>query len=400
MALRFLRALPLGLGALAWAVGAGLLLLNLLLPALGRGTMKLAPALIGVTNPEKPRASWATVLDGDYQASYARLLGTRMPLYPTAVRLRNQLQYSLFGVTTIQLLMVGRGPSLFETPYSEEYCTRSIAGWHATAEAWAAQIREMQDIEERRGKVFLYVLTPSKVAQYPQIMPAGYTCPATEADRAGFTPAWVQTLRSAGVHVVDTTAVMFAAHGAYPFQMYPASGAHWNAVGAALSEQAVMAELNRLDPKGGFAPFTFTWHMIRHATGVDNDLANLLNLIRPFPAAPAPAVEVQPAPAPTPCPDTHVVIVGGSFSHAMLEYLARATCNPPATEYEYWRAYTLSWGPYGMDLRPGVNEAARDAAILAADVLVYEENEQVLPNPMHGHALWEFLHNHRDAAGR
>ena len=397
MTRRLIRALPLGLGALVWAAGTALLLLNLLLPALGRGSMKLAPALIGVTIPEKPRATWAAVLHGDYQASYARLIGTRMPLYPTAVRLRNQVQYSLFGVTTIQLMMIGQGPSLFETPYSEEYCSRSVAGWHATAEVWAARIREMQDIEERRGKVFLYVLTPSKVAQYPQIMPAGYTCPASAADRAGFTPAWVATLRSAGVHVADTTAVMQAAHGAYPFAMYPASGAHWNAVGAALSQQRVLAELDRLDPKGGFTPFAYTWHMIRHAVGIDNDLANLLNLLWHFPAAPAPVVDVQPAPAPQPCPDTHVVIVGGSFSHATLEYLAKGTCNPPATEYEYWRAYTLSWGQYGLNLHVGVDEAGRDAAILAADVLVYEENEQVVPNPLHGHALWEFLHGQATA---
>ena len=393
MIARLLRAAPLGLGALVWAAGTALLLVNLALPVVGRGSMKLMPSLAGVTYPEKPHGSWDSVLHGQYQATYARLIGSKMPLYPGAVRLRNQIQYSLFGMAGTPLVVVGRGPSLFEMPYAEEYCSRDIDAWHTTAEGWAARIREMQDFEERRGKTFLYVLTPSKVAQYPAIMPAGYTCPASAANRTGFIPAWLAILRGAGVHVADTTAVMSAAHGAYPFDMFPIGGAHWNQVGAALSQQAVIAELNRLDPKGGFEPFTFTWHMARRATGLDVDLAQLMNLIWRFPNKPVPEVDVHPQPPPSPCPDSRVAIVGGSFSHAVVEYLGRATCNPSATEFEYWRAYTITWAGSYFNTRVGVNEAERNAAILAADVLVYEENEQVLPNPLHGHALWEFLHN-------
>ena len=395
---RLALQLPLLIGALAWALGAALLMVNLALPALHHGPMKLSPPLAGVTLPEKPRGSWDAVLHGSYQASYARLIGTRMPLYANAVRLRNQVEYSLFGVSAIPALAVGPGPTLFELAYSEEYCARDIAAWRPGAERWAAKIREMQDIEQRRGRAFLYVLTPSKVAQYPGIMPPGYTCPARPSDRVDMVPAWLAILQAAGVHVADTTAVMSAAHGAYPFNMYPRGGSHWNDVGAALSEQAVMTQLDHLSPKGGFAPFQFTWHMTPVPTGIDVDIANLMNLIRPFPSDPVPVVDVQPAPAPDPCPGTKLAIVGGSFSHAMLEFLQRSTCNPSAVEYEYWRAYTLHWGPKGAELVIGVDPARRDADILAADVLVYEENEQIMRAPLHGEALWQFLHDHAGAS--
>ena len=79
MTLRSLRTLPLALAALVWAAGAVLLMANLLLPALGQGSMKLAPALAGVTAPEKAVLTWDGVLHGTYQATYARLVGTRMP---------------------------------------------------------------------------------------------------------------------------------------------------------------------------------------------------------------------------------------------------------------------------------------------------------------------------------
>jgi len=398
MILHALRAVPLALAALVWAAGALLLMANLLLPALGQGSMKLSPALFGVTMPERAVLTWEGVLHGSYQATYARLIDTRVPLYPTAVRLRNQVQYSLFGAAGMPRLIVGRGPSLFEDPYAMEYCGRHLATWRQVADGWAAQIREMQDIEERRGKAFLYELPPSKVAQYPDILPAGYTCPASAADRAGVVPAWLAMLCAHGVHVADTTSVLTAAHAAYPFPLYPPGGAHWNAVGAAVAMQAVMAELNRLVPGGGFVPFTFQWHMIRHASGLDVDLARLMNLLWPFPAGLVPAVDLQPGPAPEPCPNTRVVIVGGSFGHAMLEHLLATTCNPPAVEYEYWRVFRVSWSKLGQVVTPGVDEAQRARDILAADVLVYEENEQVLPHPPQGQALWEFLRGTRSAS--
>jgi alginate O-acetyltransferase complex protein AlgJ len=400
---RIALQVPLLIGAMAWAAATALLLVNLALPMLHHGPMKLSPPLTGVTYPEKPRGSWDSLLHGSYQASYARLIGTRMPLYADAVRLRNQVEYSLFGVSAIPALAVGPGPTLFELAYTEEYCARDIAAWRPGAEQWAAHIREMQDIEERRGRVFLYVLTPSKVAQYPGIIPVGYTCPARPADRTGMIPAWLAILKAAGVHVVDTTAVMKKAQGDYPFVMYPRGGSHWNDVGAALSQQAIMRELNRLDPAGGFAPFTFTWHMTPKPTGIDVDIANLMNLIKPFPHDPVPVVDVQPAPPPVPCPETKVTIVGGSFSHAMLEFLRRTTCNPSAVEYEYWHAYTLHWTPKGPELQIGADPAQRQADVLGADVLVYEENEQIMRAPLHGQALWQFLHDqpppHPGAAG-
>ena len=118
-----------------------------------------------------------------------------------------------------------------------------------------------------------------------------------------------------------------------------------------------------------------------------------MNLIEPFPGDPVPAADVQPAPQPVPCPATRVVIIGGSFSHALLDYLHRASCNPPAVEFEYWRAYTLTWGAHGIELQPGVDPARRAADIRAADLLIYEENEEILRHPLHGEALWQFLHD-------
>ncbi len=388
-----IRRIPLGLGAVVWAVGTILLMVNLAVLAAGHSAIKLVPGLTGVTTGERVASSLEDVLHGRFQASYARLIGTQMPLYPAAVRLRNQAEFSLFGFSPNPVILVTAGGTLIERAYAEEYCSRDIARWGPGAVAWAARIRQMQDAEERRGKAFLYVLTPSKVAQYPALLPAGFNCPSHEADRIGLLPAWRAVLHDAGVHVADTTAVVQAAHGAYPFPLYPAGGTHWNAVGEALAQQEVLGRLDQLLPDRGFAPFQFTWRMAPHPVrdSDDVDLARLLNLFFPAANGPVPAVTMQPAPAPGPCHPPRVVIIGGSFSHATLKALSAASCPVPAVEYEYWHAATLRWGYGDLVRQSGADPAQRNPDVLAADVLIYEENEQLLSAPLHGEALWDFL---------
>jgi hypothetical protein len=388
---RFLRIAPVCFGALVMAILSLLLIINLLLEGFHQHPMKLFPGLAGVTYPDKPVFTWDNLLHGTYQAAFGVEIGTKEPVYPGAVRLKNQVVHSLFHTAAIPALVEGPGPRLFEVDYTLDYCARDLASFLPAARIRAAQIRQIQDIEERRGKKFLYVLTPSKVAQYPDILPAGFSCPSTQADRTEYVPDWLAMLRADGVHVVDTTAVMSAAHGKYPFRMYPPGGAHWNDVGAALSMQAVMQGLENIDPGAGFEPFTFTWHMQKHPELLDVDIARLMNLIWPFPSPPVPVVALHPAPPPVPCPKTQVVIVGGSFAHAIVEYLGRTTCLPLAIQYEYWHIWRVTWDRDHLEAVPNVNPVQRAADLLRADVLILEENEQVLHIPQHEEALYDFM---------
>ena len=394
---RILLLLPLGLGAAAMAAGAALLMGNLAAVALrltGPDGMKLAHGLAGVSFAEQPQLSLQAVAQGRFQAAFARVVGARMPLYPLAVRVRNQVEYSLFGLSAAPNLLIGPGGMLSEVAYAREYCARA-PGWQADGARWAAGIREMQGDAERRGKAFLYVLTPSKVAQYPQVLPPGWACPASAADRAGFVPEWMALLRDAGVHAVDTSTVLLAAHGDYPFPLYPTGGTHWNAVGAALAEQAIMAALDRLLPGRGFAPFRFTWRMAPHPDpeGTDQDLARLTNLFHLPDDGPVPVITLQPAPPPAVCDPPHVVIVGGSFSNGLGAALGSLPCPVPTVEYQYWHALRLDYPGGRMRVRFVVLPPERDAMVLAANVLIYEENEEASREHFHGTALLNFLRN-------
>lgn len=389
--MRHLRVLPAALGALALGAGAVLLLANLAVRAATPGReIKLFPGLHGVTHPPEQPLGLQAVLDGSFQRAAGQLVGSRVPFHPFAVRLRNQALYALFRETAVPSLVVGTGGQLIERAYIDEYCSRDVSAFLPGARAWAGRIREMQDAAERRGQTFLYVLTPSKLAQYPDILPPGIPCLAPPADRAGQVPAWLDTLHAAGVQVVDTTAVLSAAHGRYPFRLYPAGGAHWNQVGGMLAGQAVGAGLEGLRRDNSFPPVPFAWRMSDRLDSFDTDLADLLNLLVAGAREPMPAVTPEPPPSPPGCTPRQVVIVGGSFGNALGSYLSLAPCRPVVVEYEYWHRFHETWEG-GRVTRGEVDPAQRARDLRAADIIIYEENEQLLGHADHGWALHGFL---------
>lgn len=385
------RWLDLAIGLVAILAPAGLLLADTVASAIPPyHHIKIAPGLVGAALPIDPAPSIARVLDGKFQGEYARLIGTLTPLYPLAVRAKNQVLWSVFGMPGVPGIVVGRGRSLLEREYVDEYCSRNRAAFRPLAMAWAPKLRQMQDAYEQHGKTFLYVITPSKVAQNPGLVPPNIPCAAASADRDGILPLWLQILAAAGVHTVDTVTMLRAAQVKYPFQMYPRGGTHWNSVGAALATREIAAALSRLRGDGVLPAPDIVWAMKPHPVWPDIDLDQLLNLMAMPRSDPVPYVSLSAKAPFGGCRALRIGIVGGSFMNRPAEDLALGPCAPQIEEWQYWSAYDINWPP-GVDAKTGVDPAERDARVLDADVMIYEENEQLMARSRHGPDFYSFL---------
>jgi hypothetical protein len=259
-----------------------------------------------------------------------------------------------------------------------------------TAPDWAQKIRQMQDEVERRGKTFLYVLTPSKVAQYPAYIPAKTPCPAPEFDKTGLIPAWMKLVDQAGIHAADTVAKLWTAHSTYPFALFPQGGTHWNAVASALGTQLVESNLQSLRNDDSLAPFSFTWKMTDRPDGVEADLFLLMNLLWTQPRFPVPHITMTAQPAPAGCKPVKIVIVGGSFMESIGAALSHLPCGVDVVEYSYWSIYHISWTD-GVHTIKTVDPVIRDRDLKSADILLYEENEAVVGKSQHGLLLSQWL---------
>lgn len=385
-------------------LGAGLLAYCWAFLAWNAAAGSLDPALrlklrfpFGFVEQAPPALSWSTLLDGSYQKLTANRIGTFSPIYEKAVRWKNQIYYSLFGISGEPTILIGPGHQLLETNYVHEYCTRDAAALAARVDQDAQRIRTLQDVIEARGQVFVYLLTPAKPGVYPDTIPPAYPCRASLADREAKLPLWRAALHRAGIHVADAAAAVYAARESAPMRLFPQGGTHWNRLGAAIGAQTLVVAINA--QRKLMTPFTFSVTEAMTPDVNDRDLYTILNLMQRDIRYPVPVLGYQRAEPAGACPPpARITEVTGSFGFEVNYALMEAPCPPKISMWFYWESKHFTFPP-----RPGdtlaVNPAERTEDLRAAQVIVLEENEMLLPGTPHAQLLMEALLPRTAASG-
>jgi hypothetical protein len=384
---RLFARLPALLGAAVIALGASQIIWN--------GTVgQLDPRLhwhvkipLGAIPDHPPPLSLPTLLDGAWQRQVAHSIGPRTILYRLAVRWKTQFYYSVFGTSGGQIVGVGPDRQLFQWDYVRAYCRSDVAEMQAVAPDAAAALRALQDRFAAQGQEFLYLITPSKVAENPGIIPPGYPCPHG-ADATARRLAWTAALDQAGVHYVDATAALRRAADRYRVPMFPRGGTHWDALGGAIAAQALT---QAADAHGGrLTPFSFSVAVGWRPTGDDRDLYDMLNLVARDDRYPVPLLTYHSVP-PVPCRPQRIAQVAGSFVFRLNEALMAVACPPEIHLYWYWdeRAFVY---PTGGRIKVALDAARRDEDLLRwADLVILEENETAIAGSPQGNALLRMM---------
>ncbi len=345
-------------------------------------------ALHGVQNPAPPpELTRAALVSAAFMHATAASFGRHFPLLAAAVRAKGQIYWSVLHQSPPWFITIGRHDVLYENSYLDEYCSRDIAATRPRAEAWAAKLMRMQRWYRARGKLFLYLLTPSKAAIEPEDMPAGWPCAASATDRLGLHAAYRAILQRAGVNLVDTVETTLKAKQAFPFPPFPATGTHFNAVSTALAVRQLIAVMTEAGGWRRIDDFTFNWRLGK-PNDVDADLLEALNVPYPGLHEQTPAISILPT-QPKRCTPVRMAQVGGSFTYQLDKVLQRLACPPDIDLYEYYRN-TMAF--YPGDRRYPVDPRRRAWALLdAAEVVVLEENELLAPASQHGEAFYALV---------
>ena len=352
--------------------------------------------LVGV-QPPIPEAtlSWTDVLWGAYGRHAAAVFDRNFPLLRAAGRMKAQIIWWIFHQSSTWYVEVGQHDVLYETDYTEEYCARDIAAAAPGERAWAGKLRKIQDWYAAQGKVFLYLLTPSKPAIEPEFLRRGWPCPASRANRTGFHDAYRAILDAAGIHVVDGVETTLEAKADYPFPPFPQGGVHFNTVSAARTAQQLITVMTQASTWRRMDEFSFTWHMAA-PNDVDTDLLDSLNIPDSGIHYQTPAIDIAPA-STAMCQPVVMAQVGGSFTYQVDKVLQRLACPPAIDFYEYYHT-TMAF--YPGDRRYPVDANRRRWMLLdAAQVVVLEENEELAAHSDHGKAFASLVIN-RMAQGR
>lgn len=360
----FLALLPLGT---AWN-----LIVGQIAPSL---SLKLGPKLSGVTYDTAVVPSWEQIRDGKFQKALASRVTDAMPIRPLLIHVNNEIRYQMFGELTAPQVVRGVKGQLIERSYLNDYCSRTEGMGLRLAADILPKLTDIQNYYEKHGGIFVYVVSPSKVAHLPEYFVDVVPCPSTPTARANLLPDYVGALRKGGIHVVDTASLIHSLKGSYPFDLFPQGGVHWNDVGGARAVSAIVEAINQQAGHELIPPFKFTYTMSGVASGADRELADLLNVFFPPLGYQTPKVSFQPSVpcAESPARQLDVAMVGSSFGHLPARIMAEANCLDGLRFYYYAILGRFGGVPF-RELQRNLSETDL-MPLRNAKVMILEENE-------------------------
>lgn len=382
-------------GGLLLGAPLALTLLLHFLPGLWPGADWLHNAtLFGVGRPPAAVCSWPALGRGGYQAAVERAFNEGFPGREALIRVTNEAWLRIFGasgVTAPDVLAVGPGDTLFQEPYLREYCLE-----RPPAEAlddFVADLARLQAGCRERGVAFAVLLSPSKPAAYPELMPRGWAAVYDSRPRAyeGFR----QRLTAARIALVDGPEIIRRAKPTAPAPLFVRGATHWNRHAAFLAADALLTVLR----DQGVAALPLQLDELRvtdQPRGPDLDLLELMNLARPWRY---PVVELRLRPRPTPeHARLNAVFVGTSFATAPATLLSESGT---FSEVDHF-SRRGKWGFF--DGQPTVLATFTptvdfEREVFAADALVLELNEAILPRPTYVREVVAHALHHLAAVG-
>ena len=313
-------------------------------------------------------------------------IAVHLPLRSFFIRLNNQIYYTIFkrSFTNNGNMVIGKHNQLFEMEYVKSYCGRKVRT-EAQLIEWADKIKELSNFFEKRGKTFIYLITPSKADVQGKYIPKRYHCKTT-----GLSDHLVQfepILKAKKIRYINGQ-LMLAGTKEYKTPMFPQGGIHWNALGASIAANAVIHSVNQQSTVA-LHPLQFDYTLAYKAKGQDRDLLWLLNLYDPNDNYVVPQVNYTNF---TENKTATLTCIGGSFLEKMVEIFMQ---NQTFSKTTYFRYFKLNKIDYETNKNPITSTVDLDSKAflheaLQSDVIILEENS-ALTISNHGELFYDTM---------
>ncbi len=321
--------------------------------------------------PQAVTLSRANVSSARYQEALAKNYGVRFAGREAIIRVVNELFLRVLHTSSKEVL-VGPDNVLTERRYGEEYCFRRSSD--AYLRLLVDDLRRMQDYCDSHGVPFAFVITPSKAAIYPEVLPMSWQKRRRPEPR--FYDLLLPLLQEAHVRYVDGHRILADLKPSAPLPLFPPGGTHWTdpaalAVANPLLELLASRGLN-VQPIRDYATTVSDDPGDR-----DADMAVLSNVMSPIRY---PVATISPRSMRVPGRRRpNIVFVGGSFTMSLIKLFDASQQFAELEDYLYYRQskWTGAWGEMHQLERP-TTPLNFPADVFAADALVMEINEEFL----------------------
>lgn len=224
------------------------------------------------------------VKNGKFQREFALWFNDHFWYRNTAVRWKNQLLYSVFQDRVVNgihgkddFVLAEEDTSLFVAgKYSNKYSEKEYL-------EYALSVKKMQDRLKKKGKKFIYIITPLKAEILPEKLPWRYKILYDRyySSGEGFHASLIKAMKEAGVCYYDTTSDLWQAKNNGEYEVFVKSGVHWTFSAAAYEMVNVLKYMQALDNKADY-PQMEVVGVNNELYPIDNDLAVAFNVKFPI----------------------------------------------------------------------------------------------------------------------
>lgn len=193
--------------------------------------------------PPLPEFTPSTWLNEEYQKKYSPAFEQNIGFHPFLVRLRNQINYSVFGFSDIADVVVGKEGYLFLKPYTDAVTGADFVG----SEYIDIQTKKMKTLQtelKKKGIDFFVVLAPGKGSFYSEYIP-DKIMKSAKPDSTNYN-CYKKMFAEQKVNCLDLSAHFLSVKNTEKYPLYSTTGVHWTEYSCYLASKEIVAYIENI----------------------------------------------------------------------------------------------------------------------------------------------------------
>ena len=245
--------------------------------------VEVGPLFGSIVPTAKDSLTLEAWFDGTYQENRNKYINEQFGFRNTAVRLHNQIAFSLFGKAKANGVIIGKEDYLYEIKYINAYRGAEEIN-QSELDSNLFMLKAIQSKLKEKGVELIVVMNPGKASFYSEFIPDEFPIVSNRS----YYSEYQIGLESQGIQHIDFGKWFREMKGKTPAPLFPKTGIHWSQYGATLAADSLVnycmklfgKEMNEFGWDKNNLPLQTTME------SVDDDIGLGMNLYLPIDVLP------------------------------------------------------------------------------------------------------------------
>ena len=193
-----------------------------------------------------PRFTWQSFYDGSFQSAFEPYLEQHIGFHNTLVRLKNQLDYSLFKKPNAEGIVIGKNSFIFEYDYIREITGCAYVGYDFIDE----KLRRLQYVQHYLKSSFntdfVIVFIPGKASFYYEYISDKYL--RNVQDSTNY-KVYLYEIKRRGIQYINLNEYFLQIKESAEYPIFPKYGTHWSIYGMSRASHVLIDSMEQMKNK-------------------------------------------------------------------------------------------------------------------------------------------------------